>query len=256
MSASPRASTELSPADRDWLLGFSGAFRDRAEAERYLYDFWGRARVIMEWLAHLHGQGARALLELGSAPFLLTLLLRRHFDFDLRLANYFGDPSRKGPQTFVLEGPAERQEFAFDHFNVEVDAFPYAEGSFDAVVFSEILEHLLLSADRTLAEIHRVLRPCGHVLVSTPNVARLGNAIRLLKGLNINDGYSPYGVYGRHNREYTMPEVVDALERNGFEIAERRVQNIYPHPLRTRLLQSLRPRVWYEHLFVLGRKRG
>lgn len=246
----------LPAADREWLRGFAGAFRGEAEAERYLYDCWERVQVIVEWLARLQREGVRHVLELGSAPYLLTLLLERHFDFDLRLANYFGDPTRHGRQTQAVESAAERHEFAFDHFNLEVDAFPYADGSLDAVVFSEILEHLVLSADHPLAEMGRVLRKGGFLLVSTPNMARLGNVVRLLKGQNVNDGYSAYGVYGRHNREYTMPEVVDLLERHGFEIVEKRLRNIYPHPLRTRLLQALRPGVWYEHIFVLGRKRG
>ena len=254
MSAGREVTVPLPAADKEWLRGFAGAFRGEQEAERYLYDFWERVQVIVEWLERARREGMRRVLELGSAPYLLTLLLRRHFDFDLRLANYFGDPARNGPQTQSVEGPGGRHEFAFDHFNLEVDAFPYEDGSLDAVVFSEILEHLVVSADRPLSEMSRVLRPGGYLLVSTPNVARLGNLVTLFKGRNINDGYSPYGVYGRHNREYTLSEVVQALERNGFEIAEQRLRNIYPHPLKTRVLQALRPGVWYEHIFVLGRK--
>jgi SAM-dependent methyltransferase len=244
----------LPPSEKDYLRGFASVFPTPEEAERYLYDFWERGQVVLEWLDRLRGEGIRTVLELGSSPFLLTLLVKRHFQFDLRLANFFGDPARNGPLLQVVEGAGERHELAFDHFNLEQDPFPYQDGSLDAVIFSEILEHLVLSADRPLAEIHRVLRPGGYVIVTTPNAARLGSLILLFKGRNIYDGYSPHGVYGRHNREYTLPEVVAALERRGFEIADKRLRNIYPHPLKTRLLQALRPWVWYEHIFVLGRK--
>jgi SAM-dependent methyltransferase len=244
----------LPPSEKDYLRGFASVFPTPEEAERYLYDFWERGQVVLEWLDRLRGEGIRTVLELGSSPFLLTLLVKRHFQFDLRLANFFGDPGRNGRLVQVVEGAGERHELEFDHFNLEQDAFPYEDGSLDAVLFSEIIEHLVLSADRPLSEIHRVLRPGGYVIVTTPNAARLGNLVQLLRGRNIYDGYSPYGVYGRHNREYTLPEVVGALERHGFAIADKRLCNIYPHPLKSRLLQALRPWVWYEHIFALGRK--
>jgi SAM-dependent methyltransferase len=246
----------LPATEKDYLRGFAAVFHDKAQAERYLYDFWERAQVVLEWMDVLSARGVRTVLELGSHPFLLTLLLKRHFGFELRLANFFGHPEENGRKVHVVEGSGERHELGFDHFNLEQDPFPYEDGSLDAVIFSEIVEHLLVSVDWPLDHIHRVLRPGGHVIVTTPNVARLGNLVQLFKGRNIYDAYSPYGPYGRHNREYTMPEVVGALERHGFEIAEQRLRNIYPHPLKTRLLQALRPRVWYEHIFVLGRKRG
>lgn len=50
---------------------------------------------------------------------------------------------------------------------------------FDAVVLSEVLEHLPYP-DFTLKEIHRVLKPGGIFLGSVPNGTRLRNRIRFL----------------------------------------------------------------------------
>jgi hypothetical protein len=105
-----------------------------------------------------------------------------------------------------------------------------------------------------MSEIRRILAPSGRVIVSTPNAARLSNLVRLAKGRNIYADYSPHGIYGRHNREYTLAEVVELLQRHNFEIVRSDVRNIYPHPLKTRILQRLRPKTWYEHIFVLGKK--
>jgi 2-polyprenyl-3-methyl-5-hydroxy-6-metoxy-1,4-benzoquinol methylase len=53
-------------------------------------------------------------------------------------------------------------------FNCEV--LPEPGGSFDLVIASEVIEHLI-QPDRILAELIRVLRQGGHILLTVPNVA-------------------------------------------------------------------------------------
>jgi SAM-dependent methyltransferase len=155
----------------------------------------------------------------------------------------------------VAEAGRERLEFAFAHFNIETDRFPYEDGQFDCVLFCEILEHLLLDPGHAVAEMARIVRPGGFLVVTTPNVARLANLYFLALGRNIYDGYSANGPYGRHNREYTLAEVTSLLAGHGFETWRSEVRNIQPLARRFTWLQWLRPTVWYEHLFVVGRRR-
>jgi ubiquinone/menaquinone biosynthesis C-methylase UbiE len=49
-----------------------------------------------------------------------------------------------------------------------VYALPFADNTFDSVLFSEVIEHLD-DPDRALREIHRVLRPGGRVVIVFPN---------------------------------------------------------------------------------------
>ncbi len=244
----------LPDSEKDYLRSFQSVFHSATEAEEYLYNAWNRIQTVLEWLARLESSGVKRVLELGSNPYFLTLLMKRYFHFELELANFFGNPGENGRHIQSAENSSERHEFAFQHFNLEVDPFPYADSSLDCVIFCEIVEHLLLNPDHAMAEIARTLRPGGSVIITTPNVARLANAVRLLRGKNIYDGYSPYGIYGRHNREYTPVEVVDLALRHSFHIVEKQVKNIYPHPLKSRLLQAIRPGTWYEHIFVLAQK--
>lgn len=244
----------LPDSEKDYLRKFQNIFHSPEEAEDYLYNAWNRLQTVMEWLALLEREGTKRVLELGSNPYFLTLLIQKHFHFEMELANFFGNPQENGRHVQSVEGAGEKHEFPFQHFNLEVDRFPYEDRSLDGVIFCEILEHLLLNPDHSLAEMSRILRPGGWLIVTTPNVARLANAVRILRGKNIHDGYSPYGIYGRHNREYTMPEVVDLVQKHSFRVVQRRLQNIYPHPLKSRLLQALRPHTWYEHVFVLAQR--
>lgn len=49
---------------------------------------------------------------------------------------------------------------------------PYESGSFDVVILAEVIEHLE-SHRPIVAEIGRILRPGGHLILTTPNIARL-----------------------------------------------------------------------------------
>jgi SAM-dependent methyltransferase len=59
---------------------------------------------------------------------------------------------------------------------------PFADGSFDVVVAGEIIEHVP-DPDALLREIRRVLRPGGHVVLSTPNVVSWANRVLVPLGV-------------------------------------------------------------------------
>ncbi|MDD4929084.1 MAG: methyltransferase domain-containing protein [Gallionella sp.] len=169
-------------------------------------------------------------LELGANPYFTTMLLERFTKLDLSLANYFG-PLPAGLHTqevaFDDSGVRKIRSFSYQHFNVENDLFPYAEGEFDVVIFAEIIEHLLNDPCKVLREIKRVLKPGGTLIVTTPNVARLENVTRLIAGENIYDPYSGYGPYGRHNREYNRHELVTLLQFEGFDVTNHFTADVH-----------------------------
>jgi SAM-dependent methyltransferase len=142
---------------------------------------------------------------------------------DLTLANYFGPqlPSRSAQKvtaTNPQSGAIETHVLEFHHFNLEEGAFPFETGSFDLVLLCEVIEHLQMDPVKVLLEIKRVLKPGGHLVLTTPNVSRLENVCRMAAGVNIYDPYSGYGPYGRHNREYNKHELALLLEYCGFEL--------------------------------------
>jgi SAM-dependent methyltransferase len=61
------------------------------------------------------------------------------------------------------------------------EPLPFEDGSFDAVVAGELLEHLRFP-DALVGEIRRVLRPGGMLAGSVPNAFRVQSRLRFLRG--------------------------------------------------------------------------
>jgi len=95
-------------------------------------------------------------------------------------------------------------------------------------IFSlEIIEHLH-SPSHLLAEAFRILVPAGHLLITTPNVSRIGNVFKLVIGrsnfdrLTPLDYENPEDEWRPHFREYTLEELCGMMQRAGFEVVEAR----------------------------------
>jgi SAM-dependent methyltransferase len=104
---------------------------------------------------------------------------------------------------------------------------PLADGAVDLAFALEIVEHLA-TPYRLADEAFRLLAPGGHLVLTTPNVTRVGNVFKLLIGRSPNDRLAPPGYddpddeWRPHTREYAMGEIVEILTGAGFEVVERR----------------------------------
>lgn len=108
--------------------------------------------------------------------------------------------------------------------NIEKDRLPFRSHIFDLVLFSEVMEHLVVNPHIYLSEFHRVLFPHGKLLITTPNAAGLHKLIPILFGRST---YFPLeqlfatthdngSLYHRHNREFIMDELKDVLKKSDF----------------------------------------
>ena len=119
--------------------------------------------------------------------------------------------------------------------NVEKEKWPFENESMDLVVMTEIIEHLTDDSKKYLREAFRVLKKGGKILITTPNIIRWQNVIKMILGKNI---YFPIiqlaqDIYYRHNREFTMDELAMILKESGFEIGDKDFFVGYP-PFRKR----------------------
>ncbi|MER6089452.1 class I SAM-dependent methyltransferase [Streptomyces bluensis] len=118
---------------------------------------------------------------------------------------------------------------------------PFASAVADAVLFSEVIEHLV-DPDAALDEIRRVLRPGGHLMLSTPNLAAWYNRALLLAGVQpVFSEVSLRAIHGRpgkevvgHLRLYTARALREFVAASGFEVVGLRGAPFHgvPRPLR------------------------
>ena len=117
---------------------------------------------------------------------------------------------------------------------------PVADGAADVVIMSELIEHLV-DPDGAVAEVRRVLRPGGSLLLSTPNLAAWYNRGLLAVGIQpVFSEVSLRGVFGRpgrvvagHLRLFTRRALTEFLTASGFRcvtVAGARYHDV-PRPL-------------------------
>ncbi|HEY7284456.1 MAG TPA: methyltransferase domain-containing protein [Vicinamibacterales bacterium] len=124
-----------------------------------------------------------------------------------------------------------------------VTALPFDEGAFDRVLCLDVLEHLPYEDQpRALAELHRVLKVGGELLVSVPNLAHLQSRLHfLLRGRLIRTA-SEY----KHPGDRPAHEYLQLAARAGFTLIDRR--GIFPTvPVVTHLVRRQPQKLAWVH---------
>jgi SAM-dependent methyltransferase len=93
------------------------------------------------------------------------------------------------------------------------EGLPYPDRVFPLVTCLELIEHIAL-AEALLEEIHRVLKPGGHLLLTTPNFSFLNNRFHYLCGKGpLNEGI--------HLRYFHRDRLLSLLGKAGFEVVAK-----------------------------------
>jgi SAM-dependent methyltransferase len=169
-------------------------------------------------------QSTGRVLELGCYM-QITPLLQRICGYAEVRGGYYGQPGKVDKKSIGF--PDGEFTCEVDHFDVERDPFPYADGYFDLVIAGEIIEHLVYDPMHMLVEARRVLAEGGFLLVTTPNVGSITSVAKTLDG---HDNPQIFYLYKRpsadqepeigHMREYTAYELGEAVKAAGFEVTK------------------------------------
>jgi SAM-dependent methyltransferase len=118
--------------------------------------------------------------------------------------------------------------------NANIYHLPYADNTFDAVILSEILEHIDDDV-AGLREAYRVLKPGGIVAITVPNAHYpfwwdpINKTLETLFNTHIQHGIFA-GIWANHVRLYTRLELRNSAEAAGFQVEEERAFTHYSFP--------------------------
>ncbi len=138
--------------------------------------------------------------------------------------------------------------------NVETLVFDWQPATFDAIIFSEVLEHLV-DPGQVVNRLARYVRSGGLLLASSPNIAHWRVIKELVMGrFQLADN----GVFDRtHLRWFTPDTFAELAEKAGFDVEE--LGPVTAFSPRTELISRLTGRR-FDHLFMtqismIARKR-
>jgi len=191
----------------DLLKGLIPHLTDAERKEYFNFHYWRFAETLKECTHWANGR----VLDIGAFPGHMAMALRRLGCEVHGITNH--DPSGRGRYgQDNLSARWSEEGITLHHAVIDKEPLPLPDDSFDGVLFTEVLEHLVYDPRPVVREIYRVLKTNGEVVVSTPNVARIENRIKILIGRNVypgEDGFYFSNLYMRHNREYTLQETVN-----------------------------------------------
>lgn len=204
-------------------------FRRYGSAQELAPYFGTHWRRYLATLSFLPRRSGLRCLDVGVfPPFVFPALVKASLP-DAEIAGVWEGPDYRAK---VAGRTPEGASFEIDvrRANVETQALPFEDASFDVVFALEILEHLAIDPLFFLHEIARVLKPSGLLVLSTPNIASHRGVAKILRneapysfGLFV----PPHGVYGRHNREYTAAEVDNLGKAAGFQTERLLTADVY-----------------------------
>lgn len=185
----------------------------------YYQIHYYRINKLFEEIKNLQLPSGGKVLDIGCyPPYLSDWLKKQGFDV-------FG----------VSSDHEKIQDPKVSTLNIETEDFPYKDNTFDLVVLTEVIEHLSNNPVKLLQKIKKILRPGGHLIITTPNAGRLQNIISLIFNKNI---YFPIyqmdqNIYFRHQREYVKPEMDLVISQAGLDKFKSIYYTAYP-PFRTK----------------------
>ncbi|MDA8742101.1 class I SAM-dependent methyltransferase [bacterium] len=134
--------------------------------------------------------------------------------------------------TFINEIDKETKELL--HLKVcdlHDASVPFEDNYFDVIVMSEVIEHLFFNPARCLMDLKRTLQPGGKLIITTPNVFRVANTVKMLTCKNI-FALPSKGPSG-HFKEYSLQDLEDFAYICNLKVTDAELKNLFRNPSKT-----------------------
>lgn len=160
-----------------------------------------------------------SVIEIGATDF-FQIYMKNVIGSSHVWATIFSDDIEQKYYSKVFEAAGFTCESQVVSINLENEMVPVNDGSFDLVVFCEVLEHLDIDPMFCMSEINRLLKDGGYLILTTPNSCSARIAYKCCLGyrpqfhMQYERSRSPY----RHNFEYDSHSLTELLTASGFSI--------------------------------------
>lgn len=106
--------------------------------------------------------------------------------------------------------------------DLQISPLPLEDSSIDIIMLLETVEHLCIYPNDLFDQINKKLKKEGYLIISTPNLVRFSNRLRVLSGKNPLINYFERTAGGsNHVREFVLDEMVYYLKKSGFKIVKK-----------------------------------
>lgn len=208
-----------------------------AKTRQTLLNAYGSAQGFWSLLSHMCEQVEIHRRRLAYSIDLVTQLPGHLLDVGSNAAfACMYATRRKGPTTLINYGHGGGADLQCNDIvlpvrllDIQRDDFPFADGTFDSVLFLEVVEHLSVDPMRTMSEINRVTRTNGALLMTTPNIISYRSIAQAIAGKHphLSSKYLKDDCADRHNREYTPEELSEMVRSSGYAIEWSETPSVY-----------------------------
>ena len=202
----------------------------RADLDRWLGETgwgasdpsWSHRRFEIGRIASKLPKGG-TLLDVGSGPGFVPRYFHE-LGVDVISVDYPGTGGLDALK--VLMDLGIRGHYA----QVGVDRLPLADNSVDVVFAGNIIEHLPISPKSFMADLKRVIKPGGFLVMDTKNAVDLKTRLKVMWGVsNWAPLHSFYelGIHPHHHKEYTLHELKQLFDLAGFRNNETFTEELF-----------------------------
>jgi 2-polyprenyl-3-methyl-5-hydroxy-6-metoxy-1,4-benzoquinol methylase len=221
----------------------------------YLNDSMKRFKLLIQMVQKYSSDPMESsVLEIG-ASYGTTLLALKELGYDVS-----GAEIEDNIPNYCI--PLDKKGIAVKAWDLHYNNCPFDNNSFDIVIASEVFEHLLIGLKGAVEKCAKLLKPGGHLIVTTPNLYRAKNIFKISCNRSIIESFSDKPKFKNgviidtriHPREPVMKELISACQTTELKPVHHKYFSSSVGLNIRNIIHSISFPRWRSDLLVVARK--